>query len=41
MPLTPIANGQYFDRRFWSFIRFEDGKMIYSNGGEDHVGIKQ
>ena len=41
LPLTPIANGQYFDRRFWSFVRFEDGKMIYSNAGDDHVGIKQ
>jgi CubicO group peptidase (beta-lactamase class C family) len=41
VPLTPIANGQYFDRRFWSFIRFEDGKMIYRNGGDDHVGTKQ
>ena len=27
-PLTPIANGEYFDRFYWSFIRFEEGKMI-------------
>jgi len=35
VPLTPIANGQYFDRRFWSFVRFEVGKMIYRNGSDE------
>src|SRR2546423_1730646 len=34
-PLTPIANGEYFDRFYWSFIRFEDGKMIYRNGSDE------
>src|SRR5205085_5550323 len=34
-PLTPIANGQYFDRFYWSFVRFENGKMIYRNGEDE------
>jgi hypothetical protein len=35
VPLTPIANGQYFDRFYWSFVRFEDGKMFYRNGSDE------
>ncbi|HEY6844383.1 MAG TPA: serine hydrolase domain-containing protein, partial [Thermoanaerobaculia bacterium] len=34
VPLTPIANGEYFDRFYWSFVRFENGKMIYRNGAD-------
>jgi CubicO group peptidase (beta-lactamase class C family) len=36
-PLTPIANGEYFDRFYWSFVRFEDGKMIYRNGTDEFI----
>src|SRR5262249_47519279 len=39
-PLVPTAGG-YFDRLFWSTVRFEGGKMIYRNGGVDYVGIRQ
>jgi len=37
-PLTPIANGEYFDRSYWSFVRFENGKMIYRNGSDEFSG---
>ena len=40
-PLTPIANGEYFDRFYWSFIRFEDGKMIYRNGSDEFTATAQ
>jgi len=36
-PLTPIAGGAYFDRFYWSFIRFEDGKLIYRNGNDEFI----
>jgi D-alanyl-D-alanine carboxypeptidase len=36
-PLTPIAGGGYFDRFYWSFIRFEDGKLIYRNGNDEFI----
>ncbi|HYS53802.1 MAG TPA: serine hydrolase domain-containing protein [Thermoanaerobaculia bacterium] len=36
-PLTPIANDQYFDRFYWSFVRFEDGKLSYRNGDDEFV----
>ena len=36
-PLTPIAGGGYFDRFYWSFVRFEDGKLIYRNGNDEFV----
>ena len=36
-PLTPIANGAYFDRFYWSFVRFENGKLIYRNGNDEFV----
>src|SRR6266550_1188169 len=40
-PLTPIANGEYFDRFYWSFVRFEDGKMIYRNGSDEFTASAQ
>ena len=36
-PLTPIAGGGYFDRFYWSFVRFEDGKLIYRNGDDEFI----
>jgi len=36
-PLTPIDNGVYFDRFYWSFIRFEEGRLIYRNGHDEFV----
>jgi CubicO group peptidase (beta-lactamase class C family) len=35
--LLPIAGKQFFDRNFWSFVRFEDGKLIYRNGDKDYI----
>ena len=39
IPLVPTANG-YFDRVYWSFVRFEADRMIYRNGGADYVGVR-
>lgn len=36
VPLIPTASG-YFDRIYWSFVRFEDGKLIYRNGNDEFV----
>ena len=35
VPLTPLASGEYFDRLYWSFVRFESGKMTYRNGSDE------
>jgi D-alanyl-D-alanine carboxypeptidase len=40
IPLVPTDNG-YFDRAYWSFVRFEGDKMIYRNGGADYVGVRE
>jgi hypothetical protein len=37
VPLIPIEGGEYFDRFYWSFVRFEDGKLIYRNGNDTFV----
>ena len=39
-PLLPTAGG-YFDRIFWSTVRFEGNKLIYRNGGVDYIGVKR
>ncbi|HLW34209.1 MAG TPA: serine hydrolase domain-containing protein, partial [Chthoniobacterales bacterium] len=39
--LIPIGNGQFFDRVFWSFVRFEKDKLIYRNGETDYVAAKE
>jgi hypothetical protein len=31
IPLVPTKDG-FFDRFYWSWVRFEDGKLIYRNG---------
>jgi hypothetical protein len=41
VPLTPIANGEYFDRFYWSFVRFENGKLIYRNGSDEFTAEAQ
>ncbi len=41
IPLSPIDGGRFFDRSFWSFVRFEKGKMIYTNGDTDYVATRQ
>ncbi len=35
--VTPLADGSYFDRMYWSFIRFADGKLVYRNGSSEFV----
>jgi CubicO group peptidase (beta-lactamase class C family) len=39
-PLTPLANGQYFDRFYWSFVQFENGRMIYRNGNSEFTASR-
>lgn len=39
IPLLPVAGG-FFDRLYWSFVRFEDGKLIYRNGTSEFVATK-
>jgi len=41
IPLCPIEGGRFFDRGFWSFVRFEKDKLIYRNGETDYVAAKQ
>jgi hypothetical protein len=40
-PLVPIGNDEFFDRAYWSFVRFEEGKLIYRNAGDVFVAVKQ
>lgn len=35
--LIPIQGGQFFDRLFWSFVRFENGQLVYRNNDKDYV----
>jgi CubicO group peptidase (beta-lactamase class C family) len=41
IPLQPIAGNQFFDRSFWSFVRFEKDKLIYRNGDTDYVARRE
>jgi CubicO group peptidase (beta-lactamase class C family) len=41
IPLVPIEGGRFFDRSFWSFIRFEKDKLIYRNGDADYVATRE
>jgi CubicO group peptidase (beta-lactamase class C family) len=41
IPLLPMADGQYFDRLYWSFVRFEERKLIYRNGDSEFVALRQ
>ena len=40
LPLVPVEGGVYFDRAYWSFIRFADGKMIYRNGDDEFAALR-
>jgi CubicO group peptidase (beta-lactamase class C family) len=39
--LVPIAGGDYFDRDYWSCVRFEPGKLIYRNGTTEFVATRR
>jgi D-alanyl-D-alanine carboxypeptidase len=39
IPLQPIEGDRFFDRSFWSFVRFEKDKLIYRNGDTDYVAV--
>ena len=38
--LVPVEGQRFFDRNFWSFIRFEGDKLIYRNNDKDYVAKK-
>ena len=39
--LIPIEGDRFFDRNFWSFIRFDGDKLIYRNNDKDYVAVRQ
>lgn len=39
--LLPIAGGRFFDRNYWSFVRFEHNNLIYRNNDKDYVAVRQ
>ena len=39
--LLPIEGDRFFDRIFWSFVRFEGDKLIYRNGDRDYVATRR
>jgi len=39
--LVPIEGQRFFDRNFWSFVRFEGDKLIYRNSDKDYVAKKK
>jgi D-alanyl-D-alanine carboxypeptidase len=41
IPLLPIEGDRFFDRSFWSFVRFEKDKLIYRNGDIDYVATRE
>jgi len=41
IPLVPIEGGSFFDRSFWSFVRFEKHKLIYRNGNTDYIAARE
>jgi D-alanyl-D-alanine carboxypeptidase len=41
IPLQPIEGDRFFDRSFWSFVRFEKDRLIYRNGDIDYVAVRE
>jgi hypothetical protein len=39
--LAPVTGGGYFDRAYWSFVRFEPDKLIYRNGADEFVATRR
>jgi CubicO group peptidase (beta-lactamase class C family) len=39
--LLPIEGNRFFDRNFWSFVRFEENKLIYRNSDKDYVAVRE
>ena len=39
--LIPIEGDRFFDRNFWSFVRFDGDKLIYRNNDKDYVAARQ
>jgi len=38
---VPLKNGEFFDRAYWSFIRFDGDKLLYRNGKDEFVAVRQ
>jgi len=39
--LLPIGRDRFFDRNFWSFVRFEGDKLIYRNNDRDYIAVRE
>src|SRR6266480_4596215 len=39
--LIPIEGDRFFDRNFWSFVRFDGDKLIYRNNDKDYIAVRQ
>lgn len=39
--LLPIEGDRFFDRNFWSIVRFDGDKLIYRNNDKDYVAVRQ
>jgi CubicO group peptidase (beta-lactamase class C family) len=39
--LIPIEGDRFFDRSFWSFVRFDGDKLIYRNNDKDYIAVRQ
>lgn len=39
--LVPIEGDRFFDRNFWSFVRFDGNKLIYRNNDKDYVALRR
>ena len=39
--LVPIKGDRFFDRNFWSFVRFEGDKLIYRNSDKEFIAPRQ
>jgi len=39
--LLPVEGDRFFDRNFWSFVRFEGDRLICRNGDTDYIALRQ
>jgi CubicO group peptidase (beta-lactamase class C family) len=40
IPLLPVG-AEFFDRLYWSFVRFEEGRLVYRNGDSKFVAARE
>jgi CubicO group peptidase (beta-lactamase class C family) len=39
--LLPIEGNRFFDRNFWSFVRFDGDNLIYRNTDQDYIAVRE